>query len=177
MPPLQKSRKFFKYLLIDYSNFSCLNPKGYHREPLQIGMWLFSFMPAMWHRYQTKHRHQTQAAPGPECLRMVRIRCPYPPLQICQHIPRAQPSSSGHWSTASDWLAEDHVSVISLCLGEGSDALFIYASLSRDETGEWASDLNIYVLLFSCAQPSFLTFFSLQITYLFQVLQFHMHHL
>lgn len=40
MAPLQKGRKFFKYLLIDYSSFACLNPKGYHREQFQTEMFV-----------------------------------------------------------------------------------------------------------------------------------------
>lgn len=54
-------------------------------------------------------------------------------------------------STASDSLAEDHISVILfLCFGEESSALFIYASLSRDETGEQTSDLKIHAAFLLC---------------------------
>lgn len=70
------------------------------------------------------------------------------PFRSVSMSPQPSPAAPGHWSTASDWLAEDHASVMPLCLGQRRDAPFIYASLSRDETGEWASDLNIYICCF-----------------------------
>lgn len=81
------------------------------------------------------------------------------PFRSVSTSTRHRPAALVYLSTGSDSLAGDHISVILfLCFGEESSALFIYASLSRNETGEWTSDLKIYTAFPLCTALSFKLF-------------------
>jgi len=109
-------------------------------------MWLWFFCTSHG-RMPTGTQTQAALSPGAEdCLTVARIRCLHRSrLHLSARSTQHRPAALVYLSTASDSLAEDHISVILfLCSGEESSAVFIYASLSRDETGEWTSDLKIY---------------------------------
>lgn len=107
-------------------------------------MWLFFFMLAMHMCLQLQKR-----SPKPQCQRLPNDgKDQMPTLMPFRSVSKPtqhRPAALVDLSTASDSLAEDHISVILfLCFGEDSSVLFVSASLSRDETGEWTSDLKIY---------------------------------
>lgn len=153
MPPLWKGRKFFKYLLIDYSNFACLNPKGYHREALQTGTDVtFVYMAAMQHRYQT------QAAPAlvPQSVSGWWGWGAYVhPFRSVSTSPQPSPAAPGYWSTASDWLAEDHVSVISMPWRREWCSIYSCLSFKRWNRRMGLRPKYVYAAFFPCTALTF----------------------